>query len=301
MRDSTEQDYKQRLLRVLVYIQNHLHETVELDELAALANFSPFHFHRIFRGMIGESVMEHVRRLRLECAAGALIQTDEPITRIAFDAGYETADAFTRAFRDLFGMTPSGYRKEKSARLPKAPPSGVHFDPAHEVRDFNLDSQGDLNMDVELKTIEPMKIAFARAVGSYGESAGQAWQKICTWAGPRGLLGPKTLMIGMSHDNPDITAADKIRYDACITLNRDVAPEGEIGVQEIGGGLHAVIIHKGPYEAMSETYNFLYGQWLPKSGYRPRSQAGMEIYRNDPSSTPPAELLTEICVPVEKA
>src|SRR5215469_15718852 len=83
MRKHTEQSYKERILRVLVYIQNHLDEAVSLEELAAIAHFSPYHFHRIFRGMVGESVMEHICRLRLERAAYRLKFGEQPVTRIA--------------------------------------------------------------------------------------------------------------------------------------------------------------------------------------------------------------------------
>jgi len=69
MRAETEQSYKERVLRVLMYIHSHLDETMSLEDLAGIAHFSPFHFHRIFRGMTGESVKEHIRRLRLERAA----------------------------------------------------------------------------------------------------------------------------------------------------------------------------------------------------------------------------------------
>ena len=102
MKSETQQTYQERILKVLVYIQNHLDETLSLEELAGVAHFSPYHFHRIFRGMVGESLMEHVRRLRLERAAHRLKFTDSPVTRIAFEAGYETHEAFTRAFRALF-------------------------------------------------------------------------------------------------------------------------------------------------------------------------------------------------------
>src|SRR5437763_4395204 len=110
MRSQTEQAYRERVLRVLVYIQNYLDEALALDELAAVAHFSPYHFHRIFRGMVGESVMEHVRRLRLERVAHRLKSGDQPVTRIAFEAGYEAHEAFTRAFGALFGQSPSQFR-----------------------------------------------------------------------------------------------------------------------------------------------------------------------------------------------
>src|SRR5262245_60431909 len=106
MRTTTQQDYEQRILRVLLHIQSHLDHALDLDELASLAHFSPHHFHRIFRGMVGEPVMEHVRRLRLERSAFQLKTTSRPVTQIAFDAGYETHEAFTRAFRAMFRESP---------------------------------------------------------------------------------------------------------------------------------------------------------------------------------------------------
>src|SRR5437763_11130066 len=137
MRSQTEQAYRERVLRVLVYIQNYLDEALALDDLAAVAHFSPYHFHRIFRGMVGESVMEHVRRLRLERAAHRLKFGDQPVTRIAFDAGYETHEAFTRAFAAMFGTAPSQFRATHRA-LPFPPaPSGVHYAPDGRLTDFD--------------------------------------------------------------------------------------------------------------------------------------------------------------------
>src|SRR5215470_14455260 len=121
MRDTTIQDYQSRILKVLVHIQKSLDSPVSLEELAAIAHFSPCHFHRIFRGMVGESVKEHVRRLRLERAAHGLKLGDEPVTRIAFEAGYETHESFTRAFGAMFGESPSRFRRTRRPPWAKAP------------------------------------------------------------------------------------------------------------------------------------------------------------------------------------
>ena len=99
MKPRTEQTYNERILGVLVYIQQHLDEAMSRDELARVAYFSPYHFHRVFHGMVGESVKEHVRRLRLERAAHRLKFGDHSVTRIAFDAGYEALESFSRKFR----------------------------------------------------------------------------------------------------------------------------------------------------------------------------------------------------------
>src|SRR5438132_3301311 len=133
VKSKTEQAYKERVLRVLVYIQQHLDETIELDDLARVAHFSPFHFHRIFRGLVGESVMEHVRRLRLERAAHRLKFGDQPVTRLAFEAGFETLEAFSRAFRAMFGKAPSRFRDLHRVLPFPAAASGVHFHPDGKV------------------------------------------------------------------------------------------------------------------------------------------------------------------------
>src|SRR5262252_10971797 len=127
MRTGTVEDYQRRILGVLVHIQNHLDSPLPLDELAEVAHFSPFHFHRVFRGMVGESVKEHVRRLRLERAAHRLRFTGQPVTEIAFDAGYETHESFTRAFGVMFGEAPTEFRNNHRAVAHGPAPSGVHY------------------------------------------------------------------------------------------------------------------------------------------------------------------------------
>ena len=295
----TDQIYRARILAVLVHIQRHLDDELPLEELARAAHFSPFHFHRIFRGLVGESVKEHVRRLRLERAAGQLKFDDRPVVRVALDAGYETHEAFTRAFGVMFGCSPSEFRRAHHDKLYAKAPSGVHYRPGSELDDFEPLNPGGTAMDVRIEQMPAMQVVFYRAVGPYKQVAGEAWQKLCTWTGPRGLHRPDTLYLGICHDDPDVTPPDKIRYDAAITVTQPVKPEGDIGVQEIPAGRYAVSTHRGPYEKLAETWTQLCGQWLPRSGHRPRSAPSFEIYRNDPNRTPPEQLVTDLYVPIE--
>lgn len=126
MKPSTLQLYKERILGVLVFIQKNLDEELPLEQYARVAHFSPYHFHRIFRGMVGESLQEHIRRLRLERAATRLKRTDRSVLEIALEAGYETHEAFTRAFRTFSGVSPSHFRRE-NAVLPASDSGGVHY------------------------------------------------------------------------------------------------------------------------------------------------------------------------------
>jgi AraC family transcriptional regulator len=296
MRQQTEQTYKERILRVLVHIQNHLDDAVSLEELAAVAYFSPYHFHRIFKGMVGESLMEHVRRLRLERAAHRLKLGDQSVTHIAFEAGYETHEAFTRAFGTMFGESPSHFRaKHRPLQLKKAP-SEVHYRPDGRVEDYRDLPEAGPPLEVRIVSFPITRVAFMRHVGPYGE-VGQTWSKLFAWAGPRGLLRRGAKILGIVHDDTEVTPPDKVRYDTCIVVGDSFRPEGEMGLQEIGGE-YAVATHRGPYETLGVTYGELCGQWLPRSGRELRSAPPFEVYRNSPQDTVPEELLTDIHLPL---
>jgi AraC family transcriptional regulator len=118
------------------------------------------------------------------------------------------------------------------------------------------------------------------------------------WAGQRGLLGPGAMMIGIVHDDPDVTPGGKIRYDAAVTVSRPVEAQGEFGVMELKGGRYAIATHRGPYDELGKVYQRLYGSWLPKSGYTPADAPGFEHYVNSPYDTKAEDLVTRIHVPV---
>jgi AraC family transcriptional regulator len=283
---NTQQTYRQRLLKVLVHINEHLDKDLALEQLARISHFSPFHFHRVFRAMVGESVHQHVRRLRLELAAVRLRQTTSPILELALGVGYESHESFTRAFKSMFGVTPSEFRN-RQVRVPMGD-SGLNLTP----------SAGAADMKIEIANLPAQRIAFIHHVGPY-DQVGPAFEALMTWAGPRGLIVPGSKVLGVSYDDPSITPADKIRYDAAITVDGDVEAEGEVGIREIPGGPYAVVCHQGPYSDLGTTYDFIYGRWLPASGYELADAPPFEYYLNHPESTDPEDLLTDVHVPLK--
>ncbi|HXP60420.1 MAG TPA: AraC family transcriptional regulator [Dongiaceae bacterium] len=297
MKPATLNDYKRRLLRVLVHIQEHLDESLALEELAELACFSPFHFHRIFKGMVGESVKEHVRRLRLERAAGRLKLGAESIVCLALDAGYESHEAFTRSFRSIFGVSPSGFRSSERRARVAAAPSGLHFANGRRVKDFKTIHPGGNNMEVKIVRRAPLRVAFMRHIGPYS-AVGKTWDRFLPVLGKEGLLGGDTQFIGICHDDPEVTPPGRVRYDACVSVDESFSPTGEIGVQVIAGGEYAMTTHVGPYRKLGQTYACLLGQWLPRSGRQLSSRPCFEVYLNDPQGTEPKDLLTDIYAPL---
>lgn len=294
----TRNVYAARMLRVLNHMRRHLDEPLEMERLAELAHFSVSHFHRVFRGMLGESIMDHLRRIRLERAYVQLAEGQRSVTDIGLDAGYDSLEAFSRAFHKSFGLSPTQCRSQSWIRSFNHVPSGVHYGTG-EIVEFLFDETGAAIMNVRIETLPERPILRVRETGPYMESATRAWEILCGWAGPKGLLGPSTLLIGIGHDDPTVTESSAIRYDAAITLDRPVTPEIPVLVDTLPGGDYAIITHQGPYEKLEDTYKAVMGQWLPQSGREFRNSPSFEVYRNDPATTPPEELLTDIHVPLK--
>ncbi|VAW34996.1 Transcriptional regulator, AraC family [hydrothermal vent metagenome] len=278
-------DHQQRITNVMLLIQARLDDPPSLGEVAALAAFSPYHFHRLFTAYTGESLSTFIRRLRLERAANRLRQTLDAITNIALDAGYETSANFSKAFRQQFGQSPSEFRRR---------------DHLLQTAVFhNIANQEQKGMKPKIVTLEPQKVLFVRKTGVYSQASAAAFGALLPFAYSNRLMKKETQIIGISYDSPDITDADKLRYDACITITDEIQPQGEVGVQTVAGGRYAIFIHKGAYEGFSHTYGLIFSQWLPQSGERLRAVPTFERYLNrDPRRTKPENLRTEIFVPL---
>jgi AraC family transcriptional regulator len=287
-RSESRNDYQESILRVMLFIQTRLDEPLSLAEVADVAAFSPYHFHRLFTAYTGESLSAFVRRLRLERAANRLRQTFDPITEIGLDAGYETPANFSKAFKQQFGQSPSAFREEN------------HLLDTAVFRQARTEEPP--KMSPKIMNLQPQTILFVRKTGPYSKASSAAFGALMHFAYQNKLINKSTQMIGISHDSPDITDADKLRYDACLTLDQPIEPQGEFGLQTIAGGRYACFVHKGPYEAFGETYRLIFGQWLAQSGKRLRDVPAFERYLNrDPGRTKPENLRTEIYIPLAEA
>ncbi len=277
---STNLDYAERVARAVDYIETHLDDDIDLDRLASVACFSPFHFHRIYRGLMQETVAETVRRLRLHRGAVELVERRHPMTRIAARAGYGSVAAFNRAFRAAYGVPPAAFRDLRES-----------------VWRSVSQQKDDTMFQVTIRDIAPMHLAALAHTGDY-QAIGLKFDRLMAWAGGRGLIGADTRSIGIYYDVPEDVPIDKLRSDACVTVPEGYVVDGDIRVVDLPGGRHAVLAYVGPYADLSQAYHWLFSEWLPKSGEETADRPCFEEYLNNPREHPPSEWRTDICLPL---
>lgn len=297
------QTYYERVVRgALAQIAEHLDDALDLSALARGAALSPLHFHRIFRGMVGETPLELQRRLRMERAASSLLNSEASVTTIAFDAGYESHEAFTRAFRQAYAVSPSAYRQPDAADgclLPRqvelVATSGIHFG---KTQHPCFVTQGGNPMNVELKHLDELRVAAVRHRGPYNRIS-EAFQRLGAIAGPAGLFnGPAAAMLALYYDDPESTPPDELRADAAIAVSPDAVIPQALTEIRIAAGRYACTTHKGSYSQLGDAWARLMGVWLPQSGHRVGAGASFELYRNNPTMVKEEDLVTELYVPI---
>jgi AraC family transcriptional regulator len=251
-----------------------------LQELADIACFSPFHFHRIYRGMVGETVAETLARERLSRAAADLLRTTYPIAGVARRAGYGSAAAFTRAFRDAYGMPPAAYRQAGGVGAPLTPEEKTDMSP------------------IAIRELPALRLACLDHRGAYTD-IGHTFGRLTAWAAGRGLLTDSTRFLGLYHDDPGSVPEVELRSKAAIEVPKHATEADGVCIVTLPPLRVAAMRYRGPYAEIERAYTQLFRDWLPDSGEEPAEHPCIEEYLNDPKTTPPAELLTDILVPLK--
>ncbi len=306
----SRQEYTARINRVMDYIGKNLGDQIDLSVMAEIASFSPYHFHRIFTFIVGETSADFVSRIRLEKAAQLLRDdTKSTVGDIAFRCGFVNISSFSRVFRSYFGMTTREFREQEKAIFVK---DGIRYGKnckpvskigkhVQQVNDqfCSVDYKQLIIMDtkIEIKQMPELHLIYCRHMGAFNK-IGQAYEKLYRWAGPRGLVTPAARTVTVYHDDPAITSIDKVRQDASLVVKGDVKVEGEIGKSTIPGGKYAV----GHFEIRETEFEQAWNtmcSWLTESGYQPGEGPTYEYYHNDYNEHPEHKFIVDICLPVK--
>ncbi len=286
MRTLTNEYYLEEVNRAIEFIESNISRDIGLKEISAASNLSKYHFHRVFKSIIGNTSKNYLTRLRLEKSSYLLKNTNKKIANIAFDSGYTSPETFNRAFKSHFSTSPSQFRK---SILQEVKNKQVIY------QDTTLE-----NLSVsepEIVSIEDLNLAYIRHFGDYSKVA-QPFQELMLWVVKNPALELNPTILGIKHDNPDLTKESNIRFDACVLIKKEIQPEGKIGYKKIKGGKFAVFRYTGGYEAIYSVYDYIYNVCLFQYGWELRDEVTFEWYIKSPPLYKPEQFVTDFYLPI---
>lgn len=278
----------ERLLPVLVHIQTHLDGDLSLAALATRVSLSPYHFHRLFRATVGETLKQYTQRLRLERAANRLIVHEGTILDIALDSGFQSHETFSREFKRRFQVTPHGYRNWGRGKLNQRSGATSSLDEIY--ADFELS-------ETKITRMAQLQIAFIRHVGPYESVPDTLWHKLADWARAR-RMPHDLIFLGIAHDAPGVTPPEKLRFDAAIVVPEPFAAQRTIGHQVLNAAEFAMTTHIGHYRTLTEAYGAIVNRVIQLKGYALGGLPSIEVYRTTRVDANHEMNHTEVYIPV---
>lgn len=275
--------YQTKINQALAYINQNLANKLPILEVAKAANFSPFHFQRIYKALQGETPYETILRLRLEKAVFLLkYHPNKKVSTIAHVCGFEAPENFSRQFKTRYLVSPTAFRKDKQLQN-----SRIYQEKGHEAAYLRMTQAITTpmpNFKVTVENLPTIPIAFIQAIfGEDGSLLVQQYLALMDWAAKVGLLTQGELTrFGMSIDNPEVTPAKKYRYDFAIRLTQKIKVSDLVEIGAIPAGPYATLHCQGKLDRVAQAWNYLYQYWLPQSGYVPIHYPAMEEFVQGP-------------------
>jgi AraC family transcriptional regulator len=280
--DDFPADYALRVNRAIDHVVRHIAQPLSLAEVAQAACFSPFHFHRVFKALVGETLNQFVKRQRLERAL--FLMSHEPqrsLTDVALDCGFASSSDFSRNFKQHYGLPPSVFdlatfrhtRRDEFDRILSGQDGSARFTALPP-------GQNPDGFEVTLRDLPARSVAYIRVFDPYRAGVAQAaCERLLAWAIPRGLADGQWL--GYMWDEPEIVALADCRYDVALVVDR-VEPAGEIGRFDFPPMRVAEVVVGGDITLEARAFDWLYKTWLPSSGHVPDDQPAFEAWVGRP-------------------
>ncbi|MDX2042083.1 MAG: AraC family transcriptional regulator [Acidobacteriota bacterium] len=281
----------QKLLPVLVYIQANLDGDLSLAALSQKAKLSPSHFHRSFKAVLGETLNHYVTRLRAERGAFRLLLHEARLLDIALDCGFQNHETFIRAFRRVFGKTPSEYRQWIRQHVSER---------NHQTRVASSQATSAFELSAtKVVRLRSMHLAFLRHIGPYEAVPNTLFDDLEQWAVRQRVAGPR-VWLGIGHDAPIATQAEHLRFDAALVVPDPFEPDGKVGYQQLAGGEFAVTTHAGSFETLPAAYAAIFPRVIALPGYQMIGLPAVEIYHSASVNTELRLNRTDIYLPVAR-
>jgi AraC family transcriptional regulator len=290
-------EYTQRINRVIDHLRENLDRQVKLEELAKVACFSEFHFHRIFSAVSGETLNNFTNRLRLEKAARLLRYSDQSLTNIALDCGFSSSATFSRAFRQVYDTSPREFRKSgeiKKSKICKELFSGEGY-----LLPMSADEKR-AAFPVRLIDAPERQVAYIRVTNAFEmDRVLAALRTMIEWAKSADIFSEATLF-GMSVDDPHVTPKHLYRYEVCLASSLPFQCREGISKMKMPAMRYAATRVSGDIRKVSTATDYLIRGWLINSDYEPEHAPGLEIFLDKEKAMDWSHFELELCIPVRK-
>ncbi|NMH89223.1 AraC family transcriptional regulator [Flavivirga algicola] len=303
-KNDIEKDYIRRINSTLKYIDTNLDSELSLESLSKMALYSPFHFHRVFKALIGETLNAYIIRKRIEKTASVLLHERRiSITELSLQYGFNSNSSFTRAFKKFYGISPSGFRKANPDGFSKI--SKVKSKNGQEIQVFekyicNINNHLNwikMNANIEIKEIPELKFASMTHFGVHGVE--NVFDRLIKWATVKGLMdNPETKMARIFHDSFKITDPDKVRMSICLLTSEPFIVEEEMDSGIIEKSKCIVGRFEIPPNDFEKSWSSLF-IWMNENGYKKAEENPFEIYHNDFRIHPENKCIVDFHIPIE--
>jgi len=290
-------EYVQRINRVIDYLRGNLDRQVKLEELAKVACFSEFHFHRIFSAVSGETLNNFTNRLRLEKAARLLRFSDRSLTDIALDCGFSSSATFSRGFRSGYDTSPSQFRKSgeiKKSKICKDLATGQEYVLPMSAKEKKA------AFPVRLIDVPERQIAYIRITNvSDLNRVIAGFKTIIEWAKSQSIFS-QGILFGMTVDDPDVTPKHLYRYEVCLASSLPFKCLEGMSRLKMPAMRYAAIKVSGDIRRVATAWDYLVRSWLIQSAYEPEHAPALEIFLDKEKATDWSHFELELCLPVRK-
>ncbi|UAM98547.1 AraC family transcriptional regulator [Polaribacter litorisediminis] len=292
-----------RLNTAINYIEEHLSENLSLKIIAEKAHFSPFHFHRMFTLIVGETLHTFINRKRIEKAASFLLyRKEKSSTTIAEEIGFSDVSSFSKSFKKFYGISPHQFKEESPKKFSqilaiKSKNGKVNITFEQYICNIN-NALNWLKMrtNTSIKQIEKIELAYISHQGKI-EAIAEVYDRLVQWAASKGLMNDATKMVTIYHDSPKITDPNNLRMSACIWLNNAIKVDSEVNLRTIKATKCIVSrLEITPHE-FQQAWESSFA-WMVENGYKKATTDPFEIYHNNAAEHPENKFIVDLCIPV---
>ena len=295
----------ERIDKAVRYIWQHLDQELNLEELAATALYSTYHFLRIFKSVIGETPNKYITRLRMESAAHTItLNPERPILNVAIDVGYQSLESFSRAFKSFYSISPQSFKNSEQTEkltiiqkrnsnpfIKKVIQEGGYG----EVQD---PASKDKHLEIEIIKLPEQKLVTLQTNLASPEKITGEFNNMTRWASAHELIQNGQYPFGVLNDFPLFTPYDKCRFLICLPARHKDLVSQPMHFLELPPRKYAKFVSLGDIDKIIRDMIHVAHQWLPETGHKVINDMALMIPVNDPCKVSFSENTYEILMPV---